>query len=186
MSDFYRLPEDSIYVYLDNVGDGSGYKNFNHENSASATVAKYTAAENCTLERLLFSIEDTSGFTPEEYGNTGAALANGYKFIVLDATSATAVDLVDAVPITTNANIGRTCYDVDVKNWGNTPTDELLVGRWTLARAGQPLFLPKGYSLAAYLTDDFTGLIEQYFQVQGYKHYRSGAKMENGGLVGPQ
>ena len=183
---YIRRPEDAIYRYLDNVGDGSGYSNFNHENSASATVAKFTADENCLIERLLFSIEDTSGFAPEEYGNTGAALANGYKFIVLNAASATAVDLCDGVPITTNANIGRTCYDVDVKNWGNTPTDELLVGRWTFARAGQALFLPKNYSLVAYLTDDFTGLVEHYFQIQGYKHYRSGGKIENAGLIGPQ
>lgn len=182
MSSIVRYANDAIYRYLDSIGDGSGYKNFNHENSASAVVALYTADEDCTIERMLIAIEDTSGFTAEEYGNTGGALANGWKAIVLDENSATAADLMDNVVVTTNANIGRVCYDVDLKSWGTTPTNELLVARWTFARAGLPLYLPKNWSFAIYLTDDFTGLIEQYFLLQGYQHWRGAGTIEEGGL----
>lgn len=184
MSNFYRLPEDAIYKWMDNVGDGSGYSNMNHENSASAAFAAYVATENCLIERLIVSMEDTTGMQAQEYGNLGSALAVGWKFLVLDESSATACDLTDGVPITTNAEIGQTCYDVDVKSWGSG--NELLLARWTFTRAGQAIFLPKGYRVKVPLADDFTGLISHRFQVQGYKYWRSGAKMDSGGLVGPQ
>lgn len=182
---YIRRPEDAIYRFLDSTGDGSGNKNFNHENSASAGVAKFIATENCLIERMIVEITDTKGMEPEEYGNLGAALGTGLKFIVLDAASATAVDLCDGVPITTNADWGRMAFDVELKSWTNT-TNETALARWTFSKAGQGLFLPKNYSLVTYLADDFTGLIDHYFQVQGYKHYRSGAKIENAGLIGPQ
>jgi hypothetical protein len=178
---YYRKPEDAIYKFLDNVGDGSGYKNFNHENSASAAYGAYVADEACLIERMIVSMEDTSGMQAQEYGNLGAALTTGWKFLVLDTVSATACDLTDGVAITTNALIGQVCYDVDVKTWG--AGNEVLVARWTFGRAGQGIYLPRDYRIKIPLADDFTGLITHYFQIQGYKHYQKGAAMESVGLV---
>jgi len=158
-----------IYRYLDTSGHDTGLKNANGDYSSTPTDFYIQADVPLAINRMLISIEDEKGMSPEEYGDLGSPLAKGIFVRVTDAEDNVLCDLTDADPIKSNAHWGRHCYDVDVKNWGNTPTDELLVARWTFAHSGNPVWLSPGEKLKVVMRDDLTGLVNHYFQVQGYR-----------------
>ena len=76
-------------------------------------------------------------------------------------------DFTDGVPITTNGNLGRICYDVDIKGWGTG--NEVLLARFTFEKCGYPLILEPGEKLVINLSDDCSGLVDHYFLIQGYE-----------------
>lgn len=157
----------SIYRFLDKNGDGSGDQNAAEDYSVTPQEFYFQPTTHVDLHRLIIHIEDTSGMQAQEYGNLGAALANGYTVKIIDDDGTTELmDLCNGILITTNANLGRTCYDVDVKTWG--AGNEVLQCRWTFAKAGQPLRLNQGQRISITFNDDLSGLIEHYFMVQGY------------------
>lgn len=154
--------------YLDTNGIGTGTKNANGDYSTVSDIfyIQPPAGTQYEINRMIVEIEDTAGFQAEEYGNLGAALTNGITVREQNGDG-TVIDLTDGIPIKTNAGWGALCYDVDLKTWG--AGDEVLLVRWTFATAGNPLFL-NGDSLdrlEVILNDNFTGLVEHYFLVQG-------------------
>jgi len=159
----------ALFRYLDTVGDGTGTKNAIGDYSSAAQIFKIAPPANVTyrLARMLVTIEDTTGMTADEYGNIGSALSTGVV-IRLQDDSGTLVDITDGLPIKTNAQWATHCFDVDIKSWGQTPSDDLLVARWTFTKAGQFLRLTGDQELQVVLNDDFTDLIAHYFVVQGY------------------
>lgn len=156
-----------VFRALDATGDGTGATTANGDYSLSAQDFKITApsAYRYEVERLIVSVYDTAGMQAQEYGNLGAELTNGIEILVLNASDETILDVTDGRPIVRNSDWGARCYDVDVKSWGSG--NEMLVARWTLAKAGAGLLLKQGQSLAVRLNDNFTGLIGHTFEVQG-------------------
>jgi hypothetical protein len=80
-------------------------------------------------------------------------------------------DMTGGVPVKTNADWKTKMFDFDVFDIGIG--DNYAVGRWTFAKAGTALRLvgrPDGTSdrLVFRLNDDFSGLVEHHFLVQGY------------------
>jgi hypothetical protein len=124
------------------------------------------------IHRLLVSIEDTSGVKPEIYGS-GVALTNGITVQVQASDNTVISDLTDGVPVKTNALWSAQCFDVDAKAWGNTPTDEVVVVRWTFSKSGVPILLEDGQKLVVTLNDNLSGLVGHYFQAQGFYRNRS-------------
>lgn len=162
-----------ISRYLDTAGDGSGAKEATGDYSITPEefYLQPPVNEVYQISRLLVSIEDTTGMVPEEYGNLGSALANGVS-VSYEKDGVEVVDLTDGLPIKNNAQWGMLCFDVDVKNWANTPTDELVVVRWTFARSGTNLRL-SGFNatrdrLVVSLNDNLEGLISHRFKAQGF------------------
>ena len=158
-----------FFRYLDTNGDGTGTKNANGDYSLVADDFYFQPTRACYIHRMLVFMEDTSGFTAEEYGNLGAALSNGYEVQLKDSSDGVQVDLTDGVVITTNSSLARTCYDANLKDWGTTPTDEALVARWTFSRAGIPLYMNANDKFVITFNDDLTGLLQHYFMVQGHE-----------------
>lgn len=158
----------SIYQYLDTNGDDTGEINAVGDYSSTPEVFYIQAplGKKYELHRLIIAIEDSAGFRAERYGNLTAALTNGIEIKTLNDDGETC-DLTDHKPIKTNAQWGMLCYDVDLKTWG--AGDELLVARLTFEKAGEPLIIDGDMSgrLEVQLNDDFTGLVEQHFMVQG-------------------
>ncbi len=163
----YIEPQYSIYRYLDTNGDGTGTKSA-IGNYASPTDFYFEAQRVTELHRILISVEDTQGMQAEEYGNLGAALSNGYVIEAKDASDNVLQDYCDGVAVTTNANLGRICYDLDLKSWG--AGNELLLARFTFTRSGNPVILSAGQKLVVTLNDDFTGLLSHYFMLQGFEN----------------
>ena len=161
--------KQSLYRYLDSNGDGSGTKNANLDFNASPDIF-YIQPPSGTiyyLNRMIVCVEDTATMQAQEYGNLGAALSNGITFKLVN-DSGTILDFLDGIPIKTNSAYGALCYDVDLKSWG--AGNELLVSRWTFAKAGYPIRLDgsKNERLEANFSDDLDGLLGHYFLVQGW------------------
>jgi hypothetical protein len=142
--------------------------------SASAngtTPVFYCASVNTYLRRIIFFIEDTKGMEPEEYGNLGAALSSGYSLKVWNSAGGSAThDICNGLPITTNAEVGALCYDVDLKSWTNT-TNEVALARLTFEKSGEPLWLKPKSRLVIDLVDNFSGLIDHRFLIQGLQEH---------------
>lgn len=166
-------PSRRLDRYLDTTGDGTGTKNAggvgaDFSGGATEFLIAPAAGEVFVLGRMIVTVEDTTGFSAGEYGNLGAALGTGVGVYVRDG-SGDVQDLTDGVMITTNAEWGRMCYDVELKTWG--AGNEFLVVRWTFTNAaGRPVVLDgdNGEYFCVELADDLTGLVSHYFLVQGY------------------
>ena len=154
--------------FADTNGDGTGTKNANGDYSSAADIfyIRPPAATVYRVHRMLISYEDTSGMIAAEYGNLAAALTNGITIRVQD-DDGTISDMTDGVPVKTNAEWGRMCFDADVKTWGSG--NELFVARWTFAKSGAAVVLDGGLNqrLEVVLNDDLRGLISHYFLLQG-------------------
>jgi len=165
--DPFRTP---IYQYLDLVGDGSGQTNATDNYAGAVEEFKIVpaATETFVIHRMIISLSDTKTLAADQYGKN-ITLANGIEVKVIDSAG-DLFDLTNGVPITTNAEWGHLCYDVNVLNFGTNPANEHLVVRWTFDKSGQPLYLrgSKGEYLAVQLHDDLSGLLTHNFLVQGY------------------
>lgn len=160
--------EHHIFRFLTDDGLATGQQNANGNYAAANTPFYYSCEQDrIEIHRMIIHIEDTQGMTAAEYGNLGSALANGYSVRVMESDGTTElIDLCDGTVITTNASLGRYCYDVDVKTWGSG--NESLQARWTFAKSGSPIILDQGQRIQVDLNDNFTGLVEHYFMLQGF------------------
>ncbi len=161
------IPQKAIYQFLDSNGNGLGTTNA-IGNYASGSEFFFRAQGDCDLERMIVHIEDAAGIQPDEYGNLGAALGNGWELLVFNEADTEILDLTSGIAVTTNGGLGRYCYDLKVESWTAAPTNEFVQARWTFSRAGQMLFLEGGNKLSITFNDDLTGLVEHTFMVQGY------------------
>ena len=123
------------------------------------------------IARIIISIEDTSGMQADEYGNLGSALDTGVSLFLKNDTE-TLIDFMDGESVTTNAEWGRLCFDVEVKAWGNQPTNELLVARWSFFKGGQYIRVGDGDNerFGVTVADDLEGLVMHEILAQGFVH----------------
>lgn len=157
----------SIYRFLDANGDGTGTKDSSVDGSSTQQVFKYVpkSGDKTFLHRLIIHVEDSGSFDSGSYGN-GITLTNGVGVEVRKITDDSVVlDLMDGVPVTKNPEWGRFCYDVDISSYG--AGTESLTARWTFEKSGQPLFIQDDEYFCVTINDDLTGLVEQYFNIQG-------------------
>ena len=166
MSDIYKTDE-SLYRFADTVGDGSGTKNIIADYSTPTPfMVKPPATQIYRLERMIIHIEDDAQVTAEKYGGL-AALTNGLKIRVMNSDGVV-LDLLNGLTIKSNGHFGKYCYDVNILDFavGN----KMVSSRWTFSKSGRPLDV-SGYGgefLEILAQDDFQGLIDNSFQVQGY------------------
>lgn len=158
-------PQDGIFRFLDTVGDGSGANNANGDYSLAADEFFFQPTRMANVHRLIFHISDTTGIQAQDYGNITGGLTNGYNILVTDEDNNTIVSLTNGIPIKTNGDIGRYCYDVDLKSWGSG--NEFIQARWSFDKAGSPIYLAANHKLSITLNDDCSGLLEHYFMIQG-------------------
>jgi len=168
MTVYYPVSQN-IYKFLENTA-GAHIANGDYSGAAETFYFQDVKRE-CVIHRMIVSIEDTSGFVADEYGNLGSALGNGVHVLVSDANDEVLCNLTDGNPIKTSAQWGKFCYDVTLKSWGSTPSNEFILVRWTFAKAGTPLFLRAGDKMKVVLNDNLSGLVSHTFQIQG--HYAS-------------
>jgi hypothetical protein len=163
-----------IFQYLATTGKGAttGHTNAIGDystgtgTSGESFIIAPTTAQVFRIERMIAHIRDTGAFASSEYGST-AALTNGITVKVVTSTG-TVHDLTNGVPVMTNADWSRQCYDTTVFEWG--VANEHLSARWTFAKAGYPLRLDgaAGQRLEVHLQDSCTDLTEHRFYVNGY------------------
>lgn len=157
--------------YLDTNGDGTGTKLFTETQISQAAFIAPGAGEIFVLHRMMVAyLDDTA--TAAVYGGLGAALSNGIQ--IKHKRGATVVaNLTDNVPVKKNADwVALAGVDVRNYDWGNPANPHAVGVRWTFTRAGQAITLigDQSDSLVVELNDNFTGLDDHRFVVQGYRY----------------
>ena len=162
-----------ISRFLDTNGDGTGTKNFIGDHTPSEAFIAPATGQIFRIARLIVSIEDESGIKAGLYGGL-PALTNGITITQAD-DSGELVDFTDGYPIKTNGQWGLLCFDVDLKSWSVTPTEEMVLVRYNFKqppRQGTGQFIrligDNGGRLSIHLNDDFDTLLSHRFMVQGY------------------
>ena len=156
-----------VSQFLSSNGDGTGTSNCIGDYSSAALEVYYSppAGQLWAITRMIVSIEDTSGMQAQEYGNLGGALTNGITVKVAMGGAADNVLTPDAIK--TNGHWPIFCHDSTVHTWGSG--NEVFTARWTFAKAGSPVVLGQNDKIVVTLNDDFTGLINHHFLVQGHR-----------------
>lgn len=160
----------SIYEFLTEAGDGTGAIDAigNYATPTKWFYKNSSADEVDDIHRMIVTVADSGGFDTGRYGN-GLILTNGIKIFHYAADGTTIIeDLTHTNAIEINVDWGSYCYDISYNAWGTG--DNVLLVRWTFANAGQPIRLAPGEELAIVLQDDFTGLSEHRFHIQGYRY----------------
>lgn len=159
---------EPFFRFLDTAGDGTGTKNAIGNYSAAVTnfYIQPPAGSIYVISRIIAHIADTGGLDAGSYGN-GITLTNGVDIETADGTG-TIIGITDGIPIKTNGEWARYCYDVQYTSFG-TGLNYLNV-RWSFFKTGSYIRIDgsKNELLKVILNDDFTDLDEHYFMVQGY------------------
>lgn len=173
-------PVPTIFTrHLDTDGDGTGTKNAIGDYSSTEEIfyIQPSSTQVFRITRMMVLVRgDKNSFYTDSYGSR-TSLTNGIVVRTHD-DSGILINLTDNVPVKTNGNWGRFCYDSEVypANTGNT--DTYLRVRWTFEKSGYPIRLDGSNNerLEVVLNDDFSlnsggsnsELVEHYFVAQGY------------------
>ena len=144
------------------------------------------------LTRVIIRMADSTSLDPDVYagGSLGGGvdvLTNGITVSVKRSDdsviqylhSNTVSNVVGAAPepIKINADWASLCYDFNiVPDTGNQ--QDIGLFRWTFARAGMPLILSNQEKFCITVNDNFTGIIEQTFTLQGLEAPESSHNIE--------
>lgn len=154
-----------FFRYLDTVGDGTGTMNAIGDYSVTPTGFFFQPPLAVNVHKAVIMIESAAGMWAERYGNIMGGLTNGYSFSRKDAADVMQLELNNGIAIKTNAEIGRTGFDVDVKTWG--AGDEVLLATCDFKGAGGPIEINANDKLGIILNDDFSTLNQHFFMLQG-------------------
>ncbi len=154
--------------FLDTNGDGSGANLVTGDYSSAEEIfyIQPSAGEAFRVARIIIYIEDTGSFDSGSYGN-GLALANGIQVRVQN-DGGTIADMTAGLPVKTNTQWGRMCYDIKTSNFGSG--NEAMGVRWTFTAGGQFVRLDgdNNERLEVVVNDDFSSLVDHSFLVQGF------------------
>ena len=160
----------SFWQYADTLGTGAGTSNAVGDYSGGGAEEFYIQAqsgESLDLHRVLIYIEDSGAFRADHYGVLGNALANGIEVEKQSSTGTVIESLTNGLPIKTNASWGRLSYDLNFVSFG--AGNNYVMCRWTFAKAGHHLTLRNGEKLVFKLNDNFTGIVQHTFNIQGVR-----------------
>ena len=162
-----------VFRLLDTNYDGTGTKNAVGDYASTETHFGITDPNHhFHINRMLVQIEDSGAFTTDGYGAiAGGTITNGIVVKLVDANEETVVDFTDGVSIKSNNDWARVCYDVKLENWASG--NGAVHVRWTFKNAGYPILVAKGHHFEVSLNDNFTGLVSQYFMVEGFSGPRT-------------
>lgn len=158
-----------FFRFLDTVGDGSGTKSAigNYAGGVQKFRLNPGVGEILHLTRLIVTVTDAGPLDADAYGKA-IVLTNGIQIYKYEGSDKV-INLTDNVPVKTNGHWASFCYDVSALEFG-TGSDVLQV-RWSFDKTGTLIQLADVQSeyFSVELHDDFSGLVDHTFQVQGYK-----------------
>ena len=157
-----------LFRFLDTLGNGKGVKDATG-NYATVDTAFYIENTDPTkqyvLHRVMSYIEDSGG-SPSlaTYGGL-TALTDGILCRVV-YRDGTVYDLTDGMPVQSNSEWARICYDLTVATFpaGNNYAH----ARWTFAKSGWPIVLNAFDKLEFVMRDNLSAYVQHSFLVQGY------------------
>ena len=157
-----------ITRYLDTNGSGAGTKDAsgNYASAEEIFFIQPPKGQVYRIARMIPHIVAGGKMASDKYG-VAIVLTNGITIRTRDDSSVL-LNLTDDLPIHTNTDWARLCYDLSISNFGTG--NEYLHARWTFQKSGQYIRLvgDNNERLEVVLNDDFGALVEQFFMVQGY------------------
>lgn len=163
----------AIIRHLSADGTSSGSKDMAVDGSVTPVKFWFEAqssdiSQNPVIVRLIPYVRDNAALDPADFGGIGGGLTNGVKFYVTDENDVQIVDLLDGLPIKTNAEWSRVMYDVRIDRVG--VGDDCLSGRWTFAKfmTGNGLHLSNGEKLVCEVQDDLSSLVDFSVTIEGH------------------
>jgi len=166
----YKAP---VYLarLLDTNGDGTGLTDVigNYAGAEEIFFIQPPISEIYVLHRLIIFYQDVGQMQPETYGNN-ITLTNGINLRKQDDNN-TLINLNDSLPIISNADWARNCFDLTITDRGaGAGNDNFLAARWSFDKAGTPIYLNGAANERFEMTfnDNFSGLVQQRFTVQGF------------------
>lgn len=164
------MARSHVFRYLDSDGDGGGTKNMSVNGSITPQEFKYipVVGGHVEIHRMLVHVRDTGAFTADGFGAL-SVLSNGVTFCIKNSSDdSVAIDLLDGIPIKSNASWNRVCYDTRLDTHGSG--DNYLAICWTFANSGTPFRIDNGEEyISMTVNDDLSGLVEFYAQLQGVR-----------------
>jgi hypothetical protein len=157
---------NGLYRFLDTNGDGSGTKQaIGNYAGGEEFYIQPPAGQVYILARMMVQIRDAGPISADNYGGL-AALTNGVSVDVKDA-SGSLLDLVDGLPVKTNAEWGAHCYDSEPDTYGSG--NDYVSVRWTFEKGKHVIILRGDFAerFAVTLNDNLTGLVAHTFKVHG-------------------
>ncbi len=154
-----------FYQYLSTDGAGGGTTNADGNYATPTQFYIQDTGRYLAIERLILYVEDVGSMDSGQYGN-GLTPSNGIRLEILEPDDTLVHDVMAGNPVTKNLHWQGKCHDLTMSSWGSGNTGYSV--RWTFAKAGKPIILAPGQKLAAILEDNYTGLVEHRFQVQGH------------------
>ncbi len=158
-----KAPYINDFVFLRNGGS----EDANVDGSSTPVEFSYTvpAGDTFWANRMVVLYEDTGGFSASIYG-AESVLANGIglKLVFADGSEQ---DLMDGVPLKSNAEWAGRCYD-----WAYIATGQgnnFAAARWTFGETGRPIQLNEGEKIVVTINDNMLFLVSQTFQIQGVR-----------------
>jgi len=149
--------------FLSSDGTTSGTKDM------STTADEYyiqDSTQSLDIYRMLVCYQDGGGGNVAEYGNLGSALSTGIEVKVIRRNGTSVLlDLTDGVPVKSNGEWARLCYDY--QQIGHGAGDDIFAVRWTFTNGGSPIRLEPGQSLRMIINDDLSLLTTHFAIVQG-------------------
>lgn len=163
-------PGELFDQFADTTGDGTGTRdaigNYSAGGAGTTDFQLVPEAETVVhIFRLLTQIEVAANTAADLYGDQ-AALANGIQVLKLNADNSINRNYTNDETIKSNAWWSRYCYDVNYVTFPGAGNNFIDV-RWTFARGGAPIKLRKGETFVIRLSDDFSGLVGHFFNLQG-------------------
>jgi len=160
-----------VYRFLDLVGDGTG--TVSHTDDFSSTEEFFQvdppAQGFFAIHLMMILIRSSGKMSGDKYGDQ-PELTNGITIATIDLDDNIIIDLTDGQPIKSNGAWAGQAHDATMLDFGaGSPAgDQFLRVRWKFLDAGQPIFISQGERFAVRLNDDFSGLVSQTAQVQGF------------------
>ena len=156
--------------YLDTTGYGTGTKSAIGDYSSARQDFKIQPRPTSVFRvaRMIVTIRDDAVVTQTGYGAL-PELTNGVQvFVRSDKNDVLRLD--DNIPIKANYQWAERCFDVGMP-FVSFAQFFVVQLRWTFEKAGVPIRLNGAHNeaLVVRLNDDFTGLVDHKFLVQGYQ-----------------
>ena len=165
----YTVPHRVVFIdqQLDTAGDGTGNDNITADYSGTPQdfFIQQTGPYPFVISRVIIYLEDGGSFDTSGFANLGSPLPNGLQLLWTDANDVPIKDV--SGNFQRNGDYARAAYDADVKTWGSGP--QILVARLSFNRfTPDGLVLENGEKLKITAQDNFSGIIEHKYRVQGY------------------
>ena len=157
-----------IFQLLSSNGDGTGTTSAigNYAVTPLSLTFKQAEKEVVHIHRILIKVQDTGAFDADKYGN-GITLTNGIRLYHRNSADEILEELT-AYPVKTSGDWAGQCFDLNHFTFGTG--DEIITVRWTFSKSGIPVILKlhEGEYLEIYLNDNFTGLTDHLFKIDGF------------------